>query len=174
MDFEKGYSTLHFLIAAVLMITVALGSFATVTALESMAESEMSEVTGQEGMVVDIHLSSTFKINNVLWQDNTGATAAGNTTGVLGLFSISPTGSTELLLNGVTIDADGATSVGTSTTGAVVIGIPNIPTGIQLGDVDPGNTTLGTTTDASTNSIGAFELNGINSAGSRVEVAANN
>lgn len=171
MTQEDGFSNLHFLVAAVFAVTVALGSFAGTMAMTSMNEGEMSEVTGQEGINMDLHLKSSLTFS-VLWQDQDGATNAGNTTGIVGLHGITPTGSLDI--TGLTIDADGSTQVGSSTGGAIVIGIPSVPSGIAITDIDPGGAGSSDFGASSTNSIGSVKVGGISGTdGSRVEIAAN-
>ncbi len=123
MESEKGFASLHYVIAAVFALTVALGAFAGTMAMESMTESEMSEVEGQEGIAIDLRLgnSNDFKINEVRYTDGDGSTVGSTDAGNIGIHNISSVGtSTALNLNGITIDADPTASAENGTTGAIV------------------------------------------------------
>jgi hypothetical protein len=171
---EDGFGKLHFLIAAVFAVTVALGSFATVQALTSMSDDAMSDVTGQEGIIMDLEIGGSFQFD-ALWKDDDGS--AGNS-GVVGLHGITPSGS-NLNILGITVDADAGVALeSTATTGgtrgAIVIGIPSIPSGITVTDVDPGQATMGSFPGSSSNSIGSVAVGGItNVSGAEIQIGAN-
>lgn len=182
MDSEKGFTKIHFVIAAVFALTVTLGSFAGTMALTQMDAGEMSEVTGQEGIEMDLHLGSNFQIDEVDYIDGDGATGANSgsaTKGVVGIHNINPTG--DMALKGITVNAaNGSVEVGSNNTAgqAIVIGLPNIPSGIKVSDITPGGAddTAFNANPAdetgSPGSIGGFAAGGIDMAGATLEITA--
>lgn len=154
-------------------LMVIAGSFGTTHAMTSMTEDEMSGVTGQEGLEMDLHLGSSFSIDEIDYKDADGYTGASGNAGVVGIHGISPTGSFDI--EGITVDADPSVSVGGTTQGAVVVGIPSVPSGITIDAIDPGggdDATISATPEG--NSLGSVTIGGINvGSSSRVEVASN-
>lgn len=174
MQSDDGFTKIHFLIAAVFALTVTLGSFAGTMALTQMDEGEMSDVTGQEGIAMDLHLGSSFSIDEVDYIDGDGATGADGgsaTSGVVGIHGISPAGN--FALTGITVNAaSSGISVGGSSGSAIVIGLPNIPSGITVNDIGPGASDSTSFTSTTSPSIGGFAAGGIDMSGATLEVTA--
>ncbi|MFB6344462.1 MAG: DUF6160 family protein [bacterium] len=175
MESEEGFTKIHFVVAAVFALTVALGSFAGVAALSSLSDSEMSEVTGQQGIKMDVNLSSSFSFD-AFYQDADGP-AGTSTGGSIGLISVSPTST--LNVNGVTVDATTGASLGSSgvtggTSNAIVVGIPTIPSGIKVSTINPGGagTSLSSGLDG-TDNIGAVGIGNFNVTDASIEIGAN-
>jgi hypothetical protein len=174
MHSEDGFASLHYVIVAVFALTVALGAFAGTMAMESMTEAEMSEVEGQEGIAMDLRLGSSFQIDEARYTDADGwSGAATPTSGAIGFHQILPSG--DLALNGITIDADAsAQAEGAANAGAIVIGLPQIPSGIKVGGITPGSATTSSFNATPTNeSIGGFAVGGINMTGANLVISAN-
>lgn len=173
MDSEDGFTKIHFLVAAVFGLTVVLGSFAGTMALTQMEEGEMSDVTGQEGIMMDLHLGSSFAIDEVDYIDGDGVGGTGSP-GVVGIHGIEPAGN--FALTGITVNAaSSGVAVGSATsTQAIVIGLPDIPSGITVNDIQPGGATQGSFTSSVGNadSIGGFAAGGISMSGATLEITA--
>lgn len=176
MDSEDGFTKIHFLVAAVFGLTVVLGSFAGTMALTQMDEGEMSDVTGQEGIAMDLHLGSSFAIDEVDYIDGDGATGADGgsaTSGVVGIHGIEPAGN--FALTGITVNAaSSGIDVGGSSSQAIVIGLPDIPSGITVSDIQPGgaDSTTFTSSVGDADSIGGFAAGGIDMSNATLEITA--
>lgn len=166
-------TNVHYILAGVIGLAFIAGSFATTSAMTSLSDDEMSSVTGKQGIEMDLHLGSSFQIDEVDWKDDDGYTGAGGNAGVVGLHAISPSGT--FSIEGITIDADSSVDVGGTSQSAIVVGIPSIPSGITVGAVDPGGgdeTAISPTPEG--DSIGSFTVGGVSvGSSSRVEIAAN-
>lgn len=143
-------------------------SFSAAHALTSMSEQEMSDISAQEGIAMDLHLDSSFTIGEAQYIDEDGAD--GNE-GIVGIHNVSPEGSLDL--EGITIDADGAQTVGGSARGAMVIGIPDINSGFQFSVVPGGDDDQFSTGITNGTSMGSFGLGDITSGGTNIEVSGN-
>lgn len=175
MDSDTIFNGLSYVVAAAFGLTVALGSFAGASAMTAMSNAEMSTITGQEGIVQDIHLDEGFEVS-VLWEDGDGAEASapGNQAGVVGLHNITPT--QDVNIEGLTIDASNNVDVGGQTQGAIVIGLPTIEAGITVQDVTLGPSNVSVTDDSISDddSIGSLTIGGLEGVGgSKIEIAAN-
>lgn len=166
---EDGQGRVSLVVMAAFVLSVMLGSYAGVKALTAMSEDEMGDVSGQEGITLDISIQSSFTVGEMQYVDNDGN---GNTRGVVGIKNISP--QSALDISGLTIDADGATTVGGTQGGAIVLGIPSVASGVRVGVV-PGGDDLafdGATTGGG-NSMGEFGMGDISGvSGTTIEVAA--
>lgn len=180
MDLENGYSTVHVMIALCFGLIVALGSYTGTSALTSLDESEMSEVTGQEGIEMDLHLGGDLTINEVNYFDDDGHSAGSGSAGVVGLHNIQSTAasSATVAFEGITLDADAGVTVNGNSTEAIVIGIPTITEGLKVTDIAPAAdvpTTTGWSAAPSpgTNSMGGIAIGGVDMGETRLEISGN-
>lgn len=168
MDFEE-WGSVHFLMAGVFALALTLGSFAVTAKMQSLSDDQMSDVSGQEGIVMDMHMSG-FAIQEVTLKDADGYSTGQS--GALSLHNIQFTGAGDF--TGVTVDFDGSTTVGGTNQGAIVVGLPNIPDGIKVGNIVPGDgdATTVQATDSG-NSLGTGLIGGVEGSGSKVEISHN-
>jgi len=145
---------------------ILLTSLTTAHALSSMSEEEMSDISGQEGIAMDLHLDSSFTIGEAQYIDDDGDDGD---KGIIGMHNVSPEGSMDL--EGITIDADGAQTVGGNTGGAVVIGMPDVNSGIRFSVVPGGDDDQFTTSITNGTSMGSFGLGDITSGGTNIEIS---
>lgn len=105
-------------------------------ALESMSKSELSQVSGQEGLTIDINLDVSMESLELTDPDGLGSSSQA---GVLRFNNVQLSGLSEL--TNLTVDADNQRGV--------VIGMPEGKTTLTIDDIDFGN---------NTNRLGSLEL----------------
>lgn len=150
-----------------------------VWSLSEMSEDELSNISGQEGIAIDFHGQVTME--NIKYTDSDGN--GSGSTGEIQLGDDSPSVGVALgsinnsdgdltagnvgsvNLTGLTFDSDGAVSIG-STTGGVVVGMPN-----GTFDVEADNVFVGA--PSSTSNTFQVQANGIDVSNTTLEVAAN-
>lgn len=155
------------LLTAVFVLTLVVGSIAPGWALEAMNEDEMEDVTGQEGIVMDVNLQSNFEIGEAQYTDADGDDGD---QGIVGIHKISPESTMDI--TGITIDADGSQSVGGSPQGAIVVGVPNISSGLKVDVVPGGDDSAFSSSISSGNSMGTFGIGDITSSGTTIEISS--
>lgn len=133
---DSSINSFTIVLSVVFGLVVISGSFVATSALTPLNSDQMRDVHGQEGIEFDLHLGSSFQIDEIDWTDGDGAPSASGNAGTVGFHAISPTGS--LTLEGVTVDADDSVTVGGTTQSAIVIGIPSLSNGLTIGAIDPG------------------------------------
>lgn len=148
-------------------IALLAGFWTTGWTLEAMNEDEMEDVTAQEGIVLDINLTSSFEIGEAQYVDSDGADGD---QGIVGIHGISPESSMDI--SGITIDADGAQTVGGVSQGAIVIGVPDISSGLKVDVVPGGDDTAFSSSINNGSSMGTFGIGDITSSGTTIEVAS--
>ncbi len=122
MSYWRGARLLHFGFWTLIFGVVFVLSPQSLPALESLSESEMSSVTGREGLTVDVDLD--LLMNSIVLTDGDGAaccSGSANSTfqvgsGTNGIIIDDGSGG-QADLNGITVDVDG--------TGGVVVGGPS-------------------------------------------------
>lgn len=182
MESEDAFSNLHYVIAIVFGLAVAVGSFSGTWAMTSMNNSQMSEVTGQEGIEMDLHIGGNFAINEVNYIDDDGHTNGAQTQGIVGMHNIQSTAqsSASVAFEGITLDAEGSIMINHNSTQGIVIGVPDVSDGLVVRDIAAEDDTVSTSgwspskaTDSGANSMGGVAIGGVNTGGTRLEISGN-
>lgn len=177
-DFDST-ALVSLLIVAVASLSVA--SVSTAWPLSEMTEDELSDISGREGIVVDFH--GKISMENIKYTDSdgngsgsTGEIQLGDDSPSVGvaLGSISNTNGDltagnvgSVNLTGLTFDSDGAVTIGGSTTGGVVVGMPNGTFDFESDNIFVGD-------PASTSNTFQLQANGIDVSNTTVEIGAKN